>query len=842
FLQTIRTRTRPFAEYWGQVSEAYHTGKAADDVSDDGDKRGRGKRGAGAEARAKKAKTAEQLAEELDALVFTHLDNLLEVSASWSRTFLESYYGVAREFARELETILGECITMCDRRAQGLKYPPPLSLEPQLTRARSAIACLQPQLEGRIERIQQVVRDRNGEIFAATEELRTVWVETSGATVQTKMARAAHKDFKKRMRRIEYQQQTGVIGWAMRELEHLLTASDVAAVVTDCLELLMTEAEILERAVGQVFVRKLEPTTEDLREQRQDIIDDFTEGLLTGREELAGIVGKLMLKEAWRILESNISLQRQKLLLDNGRGGGGGKSKKKAQAPAAAAAAASQASSAAAVHPEPVAIADIDDVDALNDDGGVDSAGKKRKKNKKNKKKKGKKGAAKAAQALTTPTHDEYDDEEELGHDDEDEGDVVRDPQNPFATLTWAENDDGSVTVVDVKPGADKNSKVVVLQQNMPPVANETDESGAKHAFPAEDKQAESAVSIDTESVAAANNSDSVSTREPEEGRTRSRRGTNAARYVPGVGFVSDDGVSATSPQLLSSSGTFKAGLRGTAVKASGRMSPMGAARLGTSRPQSPLVTAGRPVSALSGTANSNSGSNPALSGNTNSNLAQSGNTNSNLAVLDAEQLANVQSMLLSGPAEAMEHIVSGLAHENVVSLAMAALSERRRVADEAAGWHASVSSVLQTYDAISAQLDAFRGLCEAHDAEAARLTSLLSQAAQSAQEWHERHDHVAEELRQLKARSGAGDAGDAKDAWPSQQQQQQQMSMFGGAQFGFQYPGGVPASFMGNPSFAAPMMFSGPGSQPMGSAAEATEASSSASLLTALNAGSQPF
>ncbi|KAJ2739554.1 hypothetical protein H4R23_000384, partial [Coemansia sp. Cherry 401B] len=169
FLQTIRNRTQPFAEYWARVSEAYRTGRAAvaDDVSDDlAGKKGRGKRGAA-------AKTSEQLAEELDALVFTHLDNLLEVSASWSRTFLESYYGVAREFARELETILGECITMCDRRAQGLKYPPPLSLEPQLARARSAIACLQPQLEARIERIQQVVRERNGEIFAAAEELRT---------------------------------------------------------------------------------------------------------------------------------------------------------------------------------------------------------------------------------------------------------------------------------------------------------------------------------------------------------------------------------------------------------------------------------------------------------------------------------------------------------------------------------------------------------------------------------------------------------------------------------------------------------------------------------------------
>ncbi|KAJ2908154.1 hypothetical protein GGI21_003168, partial [Coemansia aciculifera] len=122
FLQTIRTRTMPFVEYWPTATAAL--GPSPQPAA-------------------------------VDALVAEHLDNLLEVSATWSRTFLESYYGVAREFARELETILGECITMCDRRAQGLKYPPPLTLQPQLDAARAAIACLLPRLDARIQRIQR---------------------------------------------------------------------------------------------------------------------------------------------------------------------------------------------------------------------------------------------------------------------------------------------------------------------------------------------------------------------------------------------------------------------------------------------------------------------------------------------------------------------------------------------------------------------------------------------------------------------------------------------------------------------------------------------------------------
>ncbi|KAJ2366704.1 hypothetical protein IW150_005873, partial [Coemansia sp. RSA 2607] len=115
FLQTIRNRTQPFAEFWARVSEPYRTGKAAamaglppvlqpeeDGSGTDGQADQSSSPSSSKRARTKRGpvKTPAQLAEELDSLVFVHLDNLLEVSATWSRSFLESYYGVAREFAR----------------------------------------------------------------------------------------------------------------------------------------------------------------------------------------------------------------------------------------------------------------------------------------------------------------------------------------------------------------------------------------------------------------------------------------------------------------------------------------------------------------------------------------------------------------------------------------------------------------------------------------------------------------------------------------------------------------------------------------------------------------------
>ncbi|KAJ2000469.1 hypothetical protein H4R26_004605 [Coemansia thaxteri] len=757
FLQTIRTRTQPFADFWPAAAQA-----AAD-------------------------------AAALDALVAEHLDNVLDVGASWSRTFLESYYGVAREFARELETILGECITMCDRRALGLKYPPPLTLQPQLDGARAAIGGLLPRLDARISRIQRVVAERGAEIRSAVDDMRRVWAETSGPTAQTKLARAAQKDVRKRMRRIEFQQQTGVIAWAMRELELLLTAPDVAAVIADCLELLMTEAEILERAVAQVFVRKLEPTADDLREQRQDIVDDFTEGLLTGREELAGVVGKLMLKEAWRILEANISLQRQKALLD-GAGPAAPKPKKAAKAlpepkkeparePPAEPAPERMDEPPLDPNPELNLEAILPDDDLLLSDN-PDS--KRRKKNKKNKKKKakGKSAAAAASSSAAAPSssakaqpppgsaaaaaadatlHAEDDEDDDYEEEDADDAPhsaqpTLSDPRNPFNSLSQAEAGSGSGS------GSAQPAASSAAAGDAAPTA----------AAPSSEPQ----LRVVTQAQAQAQTRDDVPPPAKDAKPARSRRGTNAARYVPGVGFVSDDGVSTTSPQLAAAAATTTSAAAVSAVSgalrgvqagsvaartttANGRMSPLSAARLVSpvSRPQSPLVTAAA----------------------------------GERRALDKDALSRLQAALASGPVDVIERTVAGLPHESLAALATSAIVESRRSADAAVEWNKAVDKVLLTYDLIAAQIGSLKTLCETHDSEAERLSAQLLQATQEAQHWRDHCERLCAEVDALKLEAAATSMGEntaAQAAAPSsswlgagagsaaafgQQQQQQQ-------------------------------------------------------------------
>ncbi|KAI8865548.1 hypothetical protein GQ42DRAFT_159507 [Ramicandelaber brevisporus] len=92
-------------------------------------------------------------------------------------------------------------------------------------------------------------------------------------------------------------------------------SSDVANITICCLPLLICEAETMERVAVDSFMNKLEPLTLKLLQERKELLSDYIEGIVTGCEELAGIIGKQLLKEAWRKLEINLAVEREKDLL-----------------------------------------------------------------------------------------------------------------------------------------------------------------------------------------------------------------------------------------------------------------------------------------------------------------------------------------------------------------------------------------------------------------------------------------------------------------------------------------------------------------------------------------------
>ncbi|KAJ1953264.1 hypothetical protein EC988_003089, partial [Linderina pennispora] len=313
--------------------------------------------------------------------------------------------------------------------------------------------------------------------------------------------------------------------------------------------------------------------------------------------------------------------------------------------------------------------------------------------------------------------------------------------------------------------------------------------------------------------------------------QARPRRGTNAARYVPGVGFISDDGISATSPRPSPGvTATFKGPTSG-APSTSGAVTSAAASPAGRITPGSLSVQTAPTGKQTVLTASPGMGESP---------------QQQQQQQLDKESLQQLQSTLGTMTVDAMQQELEALAHPDLVAVATSALVSRNGLMSLTNKWHVSVGNVLQTYETIASQVESFRRLCDAHDEETARLSSLLAQAAQEAQQWHEKYDRVQAELEELKASNAAKERalseeppaasvataasvgaaavpqaapsmampspGDGGMMWPDQQQQQQQAwQSFGGAQ----YPvantsAAMPAGFMAAQALLPSLLASG--------------------------------
>ncbi|KAJ2686692.1 hypothetical protein GGH99_003430, partial [Coemansia sp. RSA 1285] len=148
-------------------------------------------------------------------------------------------------------------------------------------------------------------------------------------------------------------------------------------------------------------------------------------------------------------------------------------------------------------------------------------------------------GDSSAAAGIAEEEDDDYDAEDD--NNDEFDASATQDSQNPFSSLKWADRladrngpeDESSAALPHAEPAAPEEPAPAPV-----PVPEPEPEPIQAPAAPAPVSDPAPAPAITAPVPASATRP------------ARSRRGTNAARYVPGVGFVSDDGTHSTSPQL----------------------------------------------------------------------------------------------------------------------------------------------------------------------------------------------------------------------------------------------------------------------------------------------------
>lgn len=166
-----------------------------------------------------------------------------------------------------------------------------------------------------VDTVRQEVDTRIAEYLQEIEALKKTYKEESRPNVAGRLDKVNNKAFKKQLKKVE----SGY--YSLRQtFRYLLTQkifpeSLFCKFSLFCMEALMQEGELMEAMTIEREIKRFLQSHEEMVEERQYLFEDFEEGVITGRTELAGILGRLFLKEGMRIQGENLAMQRQNTLL-----------------------------------------------------------------------------------------------------------------------------------------------------------------------------------------------------------------------------------------------------------------------------------------------------------------------------------------------------------------------------------------------------------------------------------------------------------------------------------------------------------------------------------------------
>lgn len=169
-----------------------------------------------------------------------------------------------------------------------------------------AVRRIQTEMDRRIREFRQ---DANAVVNNFTAEAK--------ATVAGRLEKLAQKDFKKRVKRAENGYNALRQYFKYEVTQKIFPEPLFCKFCLVCIEALMQEGEVMEAVTIEKEVKRFLESHKDLVRQRQLLLNEFEDGVQTGRRELGGVLGKLFLKEGMRIQGENLALKRQNMLLQS---------------------------------------------------------------------------------------------------------------------------------------------------------------------------------------------------------------------------------------------------------------------------------------------------------------------------------------------------------------------------------------------------------------------------------------------------------------------------------------------------------------------------------------------
>ncbi|RCI06332.1 hypothetical protein CU098_003428, partial [Rhizopus stolonifer] len=165
------------------------------------------------------------------------------------------------------------------------------------------------------DRIVESLNVKVEELFKDIDSLLKAYKESLRSSLSGRIERLNNKDMKKKIKKVESGYYSIRQTFRYEVTENIFPESLFCKFSLVCLEPLMQEGEVMEAVTIEKEVKRFVESHKDLLRQRCSLLNDFEDGVQTGRRELAGVLGKLFLKEGMRIQGDNLALKRQNNLL-----------------------------------------------------------------------------------------------------------------------------------------------------------------------------------------------------------------------------------------------------------------------------------------------------------------------------------------------------------------------------------------------------------------------------------------------------------------------------------------------------------------------------------------------
>lgn len=248
------------------------------------------------------------------------IDNMQFINNQLTEDVLESSERSLREFIKELAMAQTKILKLALTRIQEGKVGTARIdkiLEESPEKCRNALKMVEqliPIFDTKMGQFRVLVLNKLKEVDEEIESVASAFFQESQKTVQGRLEKAANKDFRRRIKKLEFIS-VEIRKWFFQSRLTLFSSLDFATVCLNTLGILMEEAEVLEAVQLGLHDDHFRSRVLKSQEGRMKLAHQFREGVKTGRRVLAVMISRLMMREGARAMGEMAAIQKEKKFL-----------------------------------------------------------------------------------------------------------------------------------------------------------------------------------------------------------------------------------------------------------------------------------------------------------------------------------------------------------------------------------------------------------------------------------------------------------------------------------------------------------------------------------------------